>query len=108
MLNRPRAEDMFALGAREAVVAAVRGDQADCFGSPATPEEVVSALETCGLSAAVTGVSVRVDLPDSSRDQVAAIERVRLVAHAHRWRPHSDTRADIVLLSPARQTSVRQ
>ena len=34
VLIRPREQDMFALGAREAVLAAVRGDQADCFGSP--------------------------------------------------------------------------
>jgi coenzyme F420-0:L-glutamate ligase/coenzyme F420-1:gamma-L-glutamate ligase len=108
VLNRPREQDMFALGAREAVVAAVRGDQADCFGSPAGAEEVVAALESCGLPATVSGASVHVDLPEDPRDQVAAVERVRLVAHAHRWRPHSDTHPDAVLLSPAPQRSVRQ
>ena len=108
VLNRPREQDMFALGAREAVVAAVRGDQSDCFGSPATAEEVVAALGSCGLAARVTGVSVHVDLPEADRDQVAAVERVRLVAHAHRWRPHSDTRPDAVLLSPAPRAGMRQ
>ena len=60
------AEDMFALGAREAVVAAVRGRDADCFGAPATTEEVLRALESCGLAAAVDGISVRVRLPTAS------------------------------------------
>ncbi len=101
VLNRPREQDMFALGAREAVVAAVRGDQADCFGSPASPEEVVAALEWCGLPATVAGISVRVELPESDRDQVAAAERVRLIAHAHRWRPHSDMAGRIITVSPA-------
>jgi coenzyme F420-0:L-glutamate ligase/coenzyme F420-1:gamma-L-glutamate ligase len=109
-LLRPRAEDMFALGAREAVLAAVRGRDADCFGKPATTEEVHRAMESCGLAAEVDGVSVRVRLPDSDerstiRDQVVAVERVRLVAHAHGWRPHSDTntpdgQGDYVTVSP--------
>jgi coenzyme F420-0:L-glutamate ligase/coenzyme F420-1:gamma-L-glutamate ligase len=102
-LVRPREQDMFALGAREAVLAAVRGDQADCFGSPASTEEVQAALASCGLDATVQGLSVRVNLPAGQRDQVAAVERVRLVAHAHGWRPQSDTAAgDTVTVSPAR------
>lgn len=104
-LNRAREQDMFALGAREAVVAAVRGDQADCFGSPASPEELVAALATCGLPATVHGASVQVDLPAGVRDQVAAVERARILAHAHRWRPHSDTGPEAILLMP--QTSAR-
>ena len=112
---RPRGQDMFALGAREAVVAAVRGREADCFGTAAEPEEVVRALESCGLTATVVGISVRVRLPDTQRggrgrddvrDQVVAAERARLVAHAHGWRPHSDSVSpgddgDHVTLSPA-------
>ena len=102
VLNRPRQEDMFALGAREAVLAAVRGEQADCFGSPASTDEVLAAMQSCGLSAAVDGLSVRVTLPAEQRDQVATAERVRLVAHAHAWRPHSDTApGDTVTVSPA-------
>jgi coenzyme F420-0:L-glutamate ligase/coenzyme F420-1:gamma-L-glutamate ligase len=106
-LVRPRDQDMFALGAREAVVAAVRGRDADCFGRPAAPEEVLAALQSCGLDGSIEGVSVRVDLPDSGRrDQVVAVERVRLLAHAHGWRPQSDTatpdaRGEHVTISPA-------
>ncbi len=109
VLLRPRAEDMFALGAREAVLAAVRGDQADCFGSPASAEELVSAYASCGLSGVIVGISVRVELPEAGRDQVAAVERVRLVAHAHGWRPQSDTASGhTVTVSPGSQTRVRQ
>ena len=110
-LLRPRSEDMFALGAREAVVAAVRGRDGDCFGAPATTEEVRRAIESCGLAAEIDGVSVRVRLPHSDarsmlRDQVVAVERVRMVAHAHGWRPHSDSatpddQGDYVTVSPA-------
>jgi coenzyme F420-0:L-glutamate ligase/coenzyme F420-1:gamma-L-glutamate ligase len=114
-LVRPREQDMFALGAREAVVAAVGGREADCFGSPAQPDELVGALSSCGLSATVVGASVRVRLPATGsgqtgrpdvRDQVVAAERARLVAHAHGWRPHSDSSVpdedgDHVTLSPA-------
>jgi coenzyme F420-0:L-glutamate ligase/coenzyme F420-1:gamma-L-glutamate ligase len=109
-LLRPRTEDMFALGAREAVVAAVRGRDSDCFGTPATTEEVHRAMESCDLAAEIDGVSVRVRLPRSDersmlRDQVVAVERVRLVAHAHGWRPHSDSatpddQGDYVTVSP--------
>jgi coenzyme F420-0:L-glutamate ligase/coenzyme F420-1:gamma-L-glutamate ligase len=97
---------MFALGAREAVVAAVRGGDADCFGSAAQPDEVLRALESCGLTASVEGASVSVALPaEQLRDQVVAVERVRLVAHAHGWRPHSDNAprgdGDHITISPA-------
>jgi coenzyme F420-0:L-glutamate ligase/coenzyme F420-1:gamma-L-glutamate ligase len=94
VLNRPRSQDMFALGAREAVMAAVRGRDADCFGSPAGAEEVLAAMVSCGLAGSVVGDSVRVGLPEGDvRDEVVAAERVRLVAHAHGWRPQSDTSA---------------
>ncbi len=105
-LIRVRQEDMFALGAREAVMAAVRGRDAECVGSPAGPEEVLEAMESCGLTASIEGLSVRVRLAqDQVRDQVVAVERVRLVAHAHGWRPHSDSATrddrDHVTVSPA-------
>lgn len=108
-LLRPRGEDMFALGAREAVVAAVAGRAPDCFGAPATPEELVAALAECGLGARVEEPGkgagargwVRVALTGDVREQVVGAERVRLVAHAHRWRPHSDLMAPgHVTLSP--------
>ncbi len=102
-LNRPRAQDMFALGSREAVLAAVRGTDADCFGSPAPAAEVVSALASCGIEAELRGTSVRLVLPHSTplREQVVALERARLVAHALAWLPHSDLPGgDGLTLSP--------
>jgi coenzyme F420-0:L-glutamate ligase/coenzyme F420-1:gamma-L-glutamate ligase len=68
---------------------------------------VLRALESCGLNGSVRGVSVRVQLPSRElRDQVVAVERVRLVAHAHGWMPHSDSatpddRGDHVTISPS-------
>jgi coenzyme F420-0:L-glutamate ligase/coenzyme F420-1:gamma-L-glutamate ligase len=101
-LLRPREQDMFALGAREAVVAAVRGDQLGSFGAPASAEDLQAALESCGLPATVNGSSLRIRLPEEPRDQVAAVERVRLLAHAHGWRPQSDMLADTLTVSPMR------
>lgn len=100
-LLRPRHQDMFALGAREAVVAAVAGADADCFGTPADADVLVAALRLCGLQAHPVGVSVRVAVPDVEPAlQAVAAERARLLAHAHGWRPHSDTAADALTLSP--------
>ncbi|MBV9830342.1 MAG: coenzyme F420-0:L-glutamate ligase [Marmoricola sp.] len=100
-LVRARSEDMFALGAREAVLAAVRGTDHDCFGQPAPLEDAEEALRSCGLAAEPTGGSLRIALPDEQRDRVVAAERVRLVAHAIGWRPHSDlTVADSLTISP--------
>lgn len=109
VLLRPRRQDMFALGAREAVVAAVRGRDADCFGAPAPAEEVVDALRSCGLDAVVDGPGLRLRLDTGRpgvRDQVVALERARLVCHAHGWGPFSDTgpaaptSGDAVFFSP--------
>ena len=92
VLLRPRDQDMFALGAREAVLAAVRGDQADCFGAPGVGRGGARGARVLRPGRPRSkGISVRVHLPADARDQVAAAERVRLVAHAHGWRPQSDT-----------------
>ena len=113
VLQRPRGQDMFALGAREAVVAAVRGRDVECFGTPAEARELIDALVSCGLEAtavvADSGVSVQVRLDAGGpgragvRDQVVALERARAVCHAHGWRPFSDTGeagGDAVTFSP--------
>ena len=100
-LVRARSEDMFALGAREAVLAAVRGTDHDCFGRPAALADAEEALRSCGLPAEPTGGSLRIALPAEQRDRVVAAERVRLVAHAIGWRPHSDlTVSDSLTISP--------
>ena len=103
VLLRPREQDMFALGAREAVLAAVAGSDPDCFGAPAEPTEMVAALRRCGLEGAVLGASVVVHLDGEPRDQIAHVERARLVAHALGWRPHSDATpgGTVTLFPPA-------
>ena len=63
--HRPREQDMFALGAREAVAGGgPRATRPTASAAPRPPRRSLAALETCGLTAAVAGVSVRVDLPD--------------------------------------------
>lgn len=78
-LVRERSRDMFALGTREAVVAAVSGRDADLFGAPATAEELVAALTACGIDAQDAGEEVQV--PD------ADLPRATTIAYAFGWRP---------------------
>lgn len=81
-LQRPLEQDMFALGAREAAVAAALGEEADCFGPPAGAEEVAQVLTRAGVaSEPLTG-------PDPGllvRPAVDAVGTVRSLAHAHSW-----------------------
>ena len=76
-LNRPLAEDMFALGAREAVVAALAGESAEAFGTPAPAADLVAALARVGVTATTDGERVR--LADEAGPEA------RAVAHAHGW-----------------------
>ncbi|HET8605116.1 MAG TPA: coenzyme F420-0:L-glutamate ligase [Marmoricola sp.] len=87
-LVRERGEDMFGLGAREAVLAAVRRSDAASFGAPAPRTELLAALASCGWSAVADGDDVRVDAGD---DETGATTRlVEAVAFAHGWRPSPD------------------
>lgn len=67
-LLRPRSMDMFALGTREAVLAAVAGQDAASFGAPASPAELDAALASIGL------------------DRESESPLVDVVAFAHGWR----------------------
>ena len=76
---RSREADMFSLGTREAVVAALAGD-ASAFGTPAPADDLLSALARLGVDAMAEGDIVRVspaDAPGSTR--------IELVALAHGW-----------------------
>jgi coenzyme F420-0:L-glutamate ligase/coenzyme F420-1:gamma-L-glutamate ligase len=82
-LLRPGGTDLFGLGAREAVVAALRADpsERDVFGTPAEPDELAA------LVAALTGVEVTqstaavvVDASDPRTRWVAEV-----AAYAHGW-----------------------
>ena len=78
-LIRDRARDMFALGTREAVVAAVAGRDAELFGAPADADDLLAALASCDISAEVAGEEIRV--PD------ADLPRAAPIAFAFGWRP---------------------
>lgn len=84
-LVRPENEDMFGLGSREAVVAALTGDAAVHCGFPDTD---VSALELLELAVAPAGMNVTIDgtsiqIAADGSDLVAAGElRQRLLALA--------------------------
>ncbi|HNN47504.1 MAG TPA: hypothetical protein PKM12_00970, partial [Marmoricola sp.] len=88
-LIRDRSADMFALGTREAVMAALTNTQLDCFGAPASSEEVLSALESIGVQA--TPGQVGWQLPSIDQGTLA---RVRLVATAHSWSLVEDSSTD--------------
>jgi coenzyme F420-0:L-glutamate ligase/coenzyme F420-1:gamma-L-glutamate ligase len=77
-LVREPAADMFGLGSREAVVAAVSGRDRSAFGAPASAGDLVRALGECAMDAVEVGDRVHVE---------AAADDPRLVvlAFAHGW-----------------------
>jgi coenzyme F420-0:L-glutamate ligase/coenzyme F420-1:gamma-L-glutamate ligase len=83
-LVRPEQEDLFAWGAREAVVRALAGNPADrsAFGAPVPAPELVEALgHALGRTATVIEGDAVTVLVDSAREDTAA----RAVAFAHGW-----------------------
>ena len=91
-LVRAEAEDLFGLGARQAVVAAVTGADADAFGAPVPSAELAEVLSgLSGLSGAlgvfgVLEVSVSVDPEGGLQAVTTQPAAVELVAFAHGWR----------------------
>lgn len=79
-LIRPREDDLFALGTREAVMAVLTQTQLDCFGSPATTEEVAAALAAVGLSSQPCEAGLRVVATDAQSQTVLG-----LLVLAHSW-----------------------
>lgn len=104
-LVRPEATDMFGLGAREAVLAALGPSDSAAvrrgFGAPAAAEEVAGALRTVLGGLEVTGVELE-QPPDGawldlllehvpSGDVARATLALRAVAHAHGWQVGEST-----------------
>jgi coenzyme F420-0:L-glutamate ligase/coenzyme F420-1:gamma-L-glutamate ligase len=87
MLVRETGTDMFGLGSREAVVAALSGRDQQAFGAPAAPDELVHALEACDVPARITGE--RVTAGSGPEDL-----RVAALAFAFGWRAAPDESAD--------------
>lgn len=94
-LLRPRAQDMFALGAREAVVAALTASDADCFGSPADADELTAALRRAGLDATPPDAdgNLRVRLPEDVGARARSTVHLELLTHAHGWQVRIDPEA---------------
>jgi coenzyme F420-0:L-glutamate ligase/coenzyme F420-1:gamma-L-glutamate ligase len=94
-LVRETGTDMFGLGTREAVVAALAGRDRHAFGAPADADDLVRALSECGIAASGTAGGVEVT---ASRDDL----RVVVLAFAHGWavtEDSGDSRTVLVRLS---------
>jgi coenzyme F420-0:L-glutamate ligase/coenzyme F420-1:gamma-L-glutamate ligase len=87
VLVREAGTDMFGLGTREAVIAALGRRDQHVFGSAAAPADLVRALEECGLPATVEGAGVSVA---AACDDV----RVGLPAFVHGWDVEEDLSGD--------------
>lgn len=80
-LPRALAGDMFALGTREAVLAAVTGTAGEAFGSPAPLADLVEALGRLGLDVTTDDdTATLAETPDAG-----TLARVAAVAHAFGW-----------------------
>jgi coenzyme F420-0:L-glutamate ligase/coenzyme F420-1:gamma-L-glutamate ligase len=101
-LVRDEATDMFGLGAREAVTAALGGDAAG-FGAAAPTEVLLAAFESLGLrGTAVEDGVLRVPLPSDAREAGRAEVSLEAVALAHGWaRSVADTSVDEAIFHTA-------
>jgi coenzyme F420-0:L-glutamate ligase/coenzyme F420-1:gamma-L-glutamate ligase len=100
-LLRPEGADLFGLGAREAVLVALRGSPGDAgvFGSPAEADELrelLAALTGVGVSSA--GDTLTVDAADPRVAWVAEV-----AAYAHGWRA-DEVASDRLRLHPVTAT----
>ncbi|HEY6935360.1 MAG TPA: coenzyme F420-0:L-glutamate ligase [Marmoricola sp.] len=98
-LLRGRGEDMFGLGSREAVLAAVRQHGAEDFGAPASRDELAEALSACGCATGPTSDDEVVEVSAAGADEAESVAvrlaLARVVAFAHGWEPAGDTRGDV-------------
>jgi coenzyme F420-0:L-glutamate ligase/coenzyme F420-1:gamma-L-glutamate ligase len=94
-LVRPEAQDMFGLGAREAVLGALKGADPRGFGAPCTAVELVA-----HLTALVAGAELRLEedevavlrVAGTEREQGAAEARLEAAAFALGWHPPAEGR----------------
>lgn len=87
-LVRETGTDMFGLGSREAVVAALSGAQQESFGAPAAAADLIDALTECGfLARLITPRSVEVDATPTD-------VRLGLIGFAFGWHPVTATVPD--------------
>lgn len=79
---RPRASDMFALGTRESVIAALNGDTG-CFGTPAASAELVETLIEVGVPG--DAVAKERDALVLTGIDPARSTRIQILATAYGW-----------------------
>ena len=99
VLVRPEAQDMFGLGAREAVRTALLGDDPRGFGAACSAPELVEQLSAVTGALAVVRPdgdgSVMAQLTGTEREQGATESALKATAFAHGWRAdHTDNPAD--------------
>ena len=93
-LVRETGSDMFGLGSREAVVAALARRDQHAFGASAAPGDLLDALADCGIAATLTAGSLRVS---AGRGDL----RVAALAFAHGWTVVEGKSGDsVTMLSP--------
>ena len=86
-LVRETGTDMFGLGSREAVVAALSGTDRRAFGAPASSGDLERALSACGLP--VTAGDDRLVVDSGPEDP-----RIPVLAFAHGWEVLADESSD--------------
>ena len=105
-LVRDEDSDMFGLGAREAVMQALTGDDPRGFGAPAPAATVVAALESVAgdearVAVASVGDEVSIDLDVRDPRATGRLEaRLQVAARAYGWAVRGEQGADRVILVP--------
>ncbi len=93
-LIRPEGEDLFGYGAREAVVAAVRGTDARAFGTPVAARELAAALDRAGAVQVTVHGAAHLEADGLPPDLVA------LVAFVHGWQARENDHDSAIRLRP--------
>jgi len=93
-LVRPESQDMFGLGAREAVLASLRAEEGRGFGEPASAADLADALGRCGIAGVsevqvVDASRVRAGLAGADGRRWAAEALLHVAAFALGWRAAS-------------------
>ncbi|WP_457109967.1 coenzyme F420-0:L-glutamate ligase [Marmoricola sp. URHA0025 HA25] len=86
-LVRETGTDMFGLGSREAVVAALSGRDRPAFGAASSTADLLRALDDCGLDSSLAGETVRVEKGQGD-------VRVAALAFAHGWDVDAELSSD--------------
>ncbi len=87
VLNRADGEDLFGLGAREAVLAALVQRDRIAFGTPSAPDDLAVALAELDPSGSVQVTGDSLSWQSSQPELTAGSVVVRALAHAHGWHP---------------------